>query len=489
MLGLAGSLLIHGLALLLASAVGTAPQIDFEFELPAEVEFGLTEGMELAEADGSPASAPVEASADPGGAGAGAGADTPGPDAGIDPSDAGIDPSDAGIDPSDAGIDVSDARTDAGDAGIDAGTDAGDAGDAGIDAAALRAAADEPAREGAGEAGSEDEGRADPAPLSGPAHIPPGAHIALRIDMNEVRRSPLAPEVRRLLAAIPDWELILAGSGIDPLDDLDRLLLASPNLQRSRLVIAGRHTHVDETGDGRDYIRNVVQRFGATRGEPTPWSRRHGVEVAPWPNQDTTERVIAVVGPRHFTITRPEDLQRTLSVAHARAERDDEDDDGDLEEARGPDALLSMGPGDAFTVEIEGARQFVRVGDRSRIPTRLRLAVRRGEGSGLLVRGVATYESPEQAQAAFDYWNGQRERMARNTMVRLMGLASALGDELLEVDGPTLRVHGPLTEAQGRLLLGYLEGMVRRPRRRAPRQPHPTAGDDGAPERSRVREP
>jgi hypothetical protein len=71
--------------------------------------------------------------------------------------------------------------------------------------------------------------------------LPPGAQIAVRVDMQRIRASPIAEDVRGLLAAIPDWKALLDGSGIDPVDDIDRLLLATPNLQRSRVVIAGRY--------------------------------------------------------------------------------------------------------------------------------------------------------------------------------------------------------------------------------------------------------
>ena len=50
--------------------------------------------------------------------------------------------------------------------------------------------------------------------------MPPGAQLALRIDMKRVRESPLGPDVTRFLHGVPDWQLILAGSGIDPVADL-----------------------------------------------------------------------------------------------------------------------------------------------------------------------------------------------------------------------------------------------------------------------------
>lgn len=436
---------MHVVALVIAGAVTQAPQLEFEFELPAEVEFGLTEEVEAASGGLQDTPPPVEAEAtgDEGSARGSAG------DAGVDagPQDAGA--IDAG--PSDAGWDAgSDAESDA---GSDTGPrDAGwDAGDAGVDAP--------------GDGG--DGGGLVAESLDGPSRIPPGAQIALRLDMASVRASPLAPEVRRLLAAIPDWQLILAGSGIDPLEDLERLLIASPNLQRARLVMAGRHAHTDEDGD--TYIRQVVQRFSEARGTRPRWRTRHGVPVSPWPNEDETARVLAIIGPRHFTITRPQDLRRTLAIAQAReqTQEDEEERDEALERAAGADALLSMGEGDAFTIEVEGARQFLRSGNPALMPASLRAAVQ-GSETRITVRGLATFDSAEEAEAAQTYWNEQRERASRNAFVRLTGLDSALSEATLELEGRRLRIGAGLSLAQARLVLGYLEGAMRtRARRRA----------------------
>ena len=431
--GVLGSFVLHGAILAVLVSVQPPPDLDFEFELPAEVEFGLTDAVEaVEEASTSTPSVEAEAPTSPE-SGSEAVADA-GVDAG--PRDAGVDagPRDAGVDagPEDAGLDADagDAETDAGDAAVDADLVA----------------------------------RGPPANLDGPAEIPAGAQIAIRFDMARVRASPLNGEVRRLLASIPDWRLILNGSGIQPIDDLERLLLASPNLQRSQLVMAGRHSHTDE---GPQYIRDVVERFGSARGEAIRWRTRHGVDVANWPNEDETERVVAIVGPRHFTISRPEDLQRVLSVARAREDENVEDDE--LESAVGADALLSMGAEDAFSIEVEGARAFIRRGDPSRIPTRLRAAVRQEE-TEVTVRAVGTFESDAEAERAVEFWRGYRDAQAAsldNLFTR--ALHRRVIGSTLEQEGSRIRFSIALTTGQARLALSYVQGMLRASRRRRQR--------------------
>lgn len=417
-----GSFILHGIVLGVLIAVEPPPELDFEFELPAEVEFGLTEAVDAVETGSTEAIQPVEAD--------GARSEENGSEA------------------------VADAGVDGGppDAGVDAGPeDAGQDGDGGEEADADLIA------------------RGPPASLDGPSSIPAGAQIAMRFDMARVRASPLQGEVRRLLASIPDWQLILNGSGIQPIDDLERLLLASPNLQRSQLVMAGRHSHVDE---GAQYIRDVVDRFGSARGEAIRWRTQYGVDVANWPNEDETERVLAIVGPRHFTISRPEDLQRVLSVAHARETENVEDDE--LESARGADALLSMGAEDAFSIEVEGARAFIRRGDTSQIPTRLRAAVRQ-EPTEVTVRAVGTFESPAEAERAAEFWRRYRDDQAASLdNIFTRELHRRVVGSTLEAEGSRIRFSIALSTGQARLALSYVQGMLRASRRRRAR-PTPAA--------------
>ncbi|MCA9616914.1 MAG: hypothetical protein KC586_29340, partial [Myxococcales bacterium] len=308
------------------------------------------------------------------------------------------------------------------DAGLD---DAGppDAGrrrrrDAGVDAGPLVAEVEGPG--GAGE---------------GNARIPAGAQIALRLDLAIVRTSPLARDVAQLLAAIPDWQMVLEGSGLDPLVDLDRVMLASPNLQRAQIVMAGEHAHAAEGEDGTAWMRGVVETFGQARGVATPWREELGVQVAPWPNLDETERVVALLGPRHFAVCRPADLERVLAIAAAREAARTEEEDPNAARARGAAALLAMEPDEALSLEVEGARNFLRRGDPTLFPARVSASMRRDGERHVRFFVKARFENVEEAERAEAYWNGQREALAGQTMVALLGFSGPLRDARVERDG------------------------------------------------------
>ncbi len=252
------------------------------------------------------------------------------------------------------------------------------------------------------------------------------------------------------------------GSGIDPLDNLDRLMLASPNLQRSRLLLAGRSV------GGEASIREAVARMATARGSAAAWSTRRGVPVAPWRNADATERVIALLEPHYFTITRPEDLPRLLAVARARqAEQHAQaHTDGTPAAQSGAEALLSMGDGDAMTLEVEGARRFTR-GQTRGVPERLRLAVRQIDAAHAAIDAEGTFESPEEADAARDFWSRVRDGYARNIFVAAMGLGTPLHGMHFDADGATLHVHTEIDARQLRLIFDYLEEAFRAQAREA----------------------
>jgi hypothetical protein len=288
--------------------------------------------------------------------------------------------------------------------------------------------------------------------LEGPSRLPPGAQLALRIDMKRVRESPLGPDVAQFLQGVPDWQLILDGSGIDPVADLDRLLVATPNLQRSKLVLAGKHHHDPQ------FVRTSVKRLARTRGKSIRWKPRYGVPTAPWLNRDQTKRTIALLSTQHFSITRRQDLQRVLALAKARELRDAEEEG--LVAAQGADALLSMGPGEALALEIEGVHRFV-LGSIKNVPVRLRVAVRETGSDQATVSVLATYATPVEAAEAASYWKKVATFYSKQLVLSLAGFGKTLRRMDFQNDGERVRVAFTLNADQIRFILSYAEGRLR----------------------------
>jgi len=416
----------------------STPELGFEFTLPTEVEFGLTDAVEVSQGAGA---APPSAAA----AQAAKGAGGEGPGAALD----------GGV-PADAAI---------ADAGVDGGPEERDAGPRRRREQTPREPvaradeteepfprADETEEQGPG-SGEEGEGRGETDEEGrGVAFLPAGSQIALRLDVARIRRSALGSDVRQLLDVIPDWQAVIGGSGIDPLDDLDRVLIATPNFDRARVIAAGR------ARGGEDAIRAATEHLADGEGASADWRRAEGVPVADWHDHGPTDRVIALVGPSHFVISRPQDLSRVLGVARARA--DEQREEGAVHPA---DALLSMDEGEGLSLEIEGARNFARASRRRRgpieaVPTRLRLALSELP-DGVAVRSTWTYEDEAQAERAQAFWDRMREGYARNVITAVLGLAPILQRARIEQSGSELTVRVDLSNDEMRHLVSLVRDL------------------------------
>ena len=418
--GLVASVALHLTAFAYIASVSAQFDFDFELTLPAEVEFGLTGEMEMAAAPALPRATGA-----------------------TDPRWSGEPPQEGDESAPDAGVPL-EPDTDP-DPGTDAGTDADT--DPGTDADADAEAASD---------------LIGPPTLSGPSRIPPGAQLALRVDLKRVRESALAPDVTSFLRGVPDWQLLLEGSGIDPVGDLDRLLVATPNLQRSRLVLAGRHRR-DES-----FARLSVKRLARSRGKGVRWQRRYGVVTAPWHNLDSTPRTIALLSAHHFSITRRQDLERVLAMTKARELRDAKKEG--LVAAQGPDALLSMGPDEAISLEIEGVHRFI-MGSVKHVPVRLRLAVRESGPDEATVSVLATYASEDDARGASIYWKDVAAFYSQQLIMTLAGFGKTLRRMELAPKEDRIEVSFKLNADQIRFILSYAEGRLRGG---TPAKPRPT---------------
>jgi hypothetical protein len=395
--------LLLSIALHLGALVGLAQlqlelDVDFEFELPAEIELGVTEEMAMA----APPVAPAPA--------------TPEPAPAVAPVKPGDGPEARPEEPEPP-------------------------------RPALDAGVPEPQTTPA-DAGPPLVARSS---VDGPMALPPGAQLAMRIDMHKIAESSLAPAVRDFFHRVPDWYLLLHGSGIDPIEDLDRLFIATPDpRRRSKIVIAGR------VRGGETEMRLAVEQMATARGEASPWRRDHGLAVADWRNLDETARVMALLGPRQFAIAREADLPTIMAMMAARAEHGR--DEG-LEPSSGADALLSMGEEDALSLEVEGIHTYVR-GRVEHMPTKARVAIRELSPSRIEVEGLAFFPSGEAAEAAKPYWDALRQQVANHPAARIFGISSIFDRATLTVERDRIRIRTELTHGQARMVLNQIAAQI-----------------------------
>jgi len=299
----------------------------------------------------------------------------------------------------------------------------------------------------------------------GAVALPAGAQIALRLDLAVVRASPLSTDTAALLAAIPDWQRLLDGAGVDPVTALDRVVIATPSLSQTHMVMAGQ---LAQPGPG--LVRAAVASLAQARGVTAPWTRMDGRPVAPWANADSVPRHVALLDERHFAIGQLDDLPKVLALAQARSQQapssappGDAPADAGMPTPpplSGTEALLWMPPETVVSLEIDGARNLLR-GQPTLAPTALRVALVNLPDARVRLEAEARYPDEVQAQATLKEIVRRQNAALQNplTMMALgaMGLHTLVRDLTPDVspDG-LLRSRVELTYPQVKGMLAYI---------------------------------
>lgn len=138
----------------------------------------------------------------------------------------------------------------------------------------------------------------DPVALSGAAGklAKSGAKVRIKIDTDKVRQHPLGPRIGDILGRVPQWYDFLGPAKLDPIRDIDRLLIAGPELRNSSQVVAVLRYNVPEAVM-ETAIDSLVQR---SSGE---WLS--GATRAATARADRAERIFAFFAPQLLAIVPP----------------------------------------------------------------------------------------------------------------------------------------------------------------------------------------
>jgi hypothetical protein len=137
-----------------------------------------------------------------------------------------------------------------------------------------------------------DAGLADPIALKGAVRdlSDPNLNVELRVYTSRVRKQPLGPRVGRLLGSIYQWRDFFGPANIDPIQDVDQILVLGPQLRDSSQVLAALRLKLPEARI-REALDHLVRADTKTG---------HWVEGAPIPlavaQADRAPRVFAMAG-------------------------------------------------------------------------------------------------------------------------------------------------------------------------------------------------
>lgn len=278
---------------------------------------------------------------------------------------------------------------------------------------------------------------------------PPESYIAdehtvvLRVDLARVRESGLSNDIGSLIRSYPMWRDLLGTSGLDPIRDFDRVLVAAPAVVTGRSVLLIQH----HLSDAR--IREAVLAMAVDRGARPTWRQVEGFDVVDWPADTDPPRLVVVAGPHELVVTTQEDLAMVLAVARDHALRRSADeiiepaltlDDGVVA------TIVAAQMGDAIRSRLQHPPESFQltVRDDLETPGRMLLAARGG------------YADTAAAEAARTYFVGQRDFYAGQMLVRAVGLDRPLREAVLTAEGPELTLDANFTEEEVQRVLGLL---------------------------------
>jgi len=334
-------------------------------------------------------------------------------DAGVDAESDGGEPEDAG--PSDAGVPSVRVGPDAGeDAGLvasaaDAGTDGG--------APALR----------------------DPLSVAGGASkvASKDPNVQVLISSDRIRKHELGAAFGRLLTTIPEWKGFFEGTGIDPIRDLDHVLITGPQLRDSRKVVAVMDYNLTEAK-----VRGAID-VVLDRSKP----KGSWLEDSPVPaaraTADKGERIFALVPDKRLLAVLPADASDQLKTLK---------DHRGFAKSSAVGILISM---------VTPARAFKNL--PIKVPpelTRLRLAVTPTADGGADVALELTDGSADLATTHAAEIDEAIERIRKPDLGVLgsFGSIELFTRVTFESSGPIIRGRTHVTEHQLRRIMVYAEG-------------------------------
>ncbi|HEX9101874.1 MAG TPA: hypothetical protein VF997_06705 [Polyangia bacterium] len=255
---------------------------------------------------------------------------------------------------------------------------------------------------------------------------PDDAHLVVLLRMDKLRRSPHRAGAEALLAALPDWTTLVAGSGVSPIDDFEALLIA--------------------TADPHD----VTATFLAARHGDTPRTRALVERKLP----DGDPRIFKIVGPGLTILTQPSELVRDMGDPRTTW----------LRQLAEFDRVAQADGGPAVLVTLSDAPALIHFGAGLPTPQAIALAATADATPAARVRVV--FANAAEAQAFGRAWPGIRQRYREATA--LFGLSTALDGFAIDINDAQVELTGRVPEAQVRLGLNWVRALLPPPRAHAP---------------------
>jgi hypothetical protein len=284
------------------------------------------------------------------------------------------------------------------------------------------------------------------------------ANVRLVIYPEKIRNHPLAPRIGRLLASIYQWRDFFGPSKLDPIRDVDRLMVVGPELRDSSKVAA-----IIQHNVGASRMHDALGAIVHADPEHGEWLDAGSPAATAY--ADRAPRVLVMPSPNVVVVVPPNLKDVALSLKRVR-----------IPKPRGSEVMW------AYAVTPWRAARSAGIA----LPHTLAWAkvwVTPSEGGGAVVEAEAEDDSPENAARHAEELNAQiQDALSMAASFSLLGqvLLGTRATRLVEnvelhADGNKIRGTATLTEEQIERLLEQVRGLLVERRVAPPRR------DAGAP--------
>lgn len=296
----------------------------------------------------------------------------------------------------------------------------------------------------AGAGATSESGGGEIATPAGPARsfLPEGMRFRVRVDMARIRRSPIAPDLASALSATESYRAWAGSSGLEPIRDMDAVLVGSDGAYSDRRTIVLRYV-----GDEAS-IRDRILRMGIDHGVTPVWREEGGFAVVDFPDPSLpVPHTLVLTAPHELVLAPADELAGVLEVASDHAAR------------RTGDEIVE--PGLSF-----GANEVLSVVSEEPMPTYP------GYPTGPSRYRFEMVEQPDQSHADLTFHGdfadeascttartwlvAQRDVYAEHMLVRAAQLDRPLRGATFTQAGPGLDIHLDFTTDELRRALGAM---------------------------------
>lgn len=283
--------------------------------------------------------------------------------------------------------------------------------------------------------------------------VPGNAALMLLVRTDRVRRSPYAHTVRRLLEVFYDYKMLLWRSGIDPIEDLDALLIATPNPYRvTTTFLAGRFSK------GQAKVKRGIERAARHGSRGIRWTRHPLGELGHVPSPPRLRQdprkvllrsgLVMIVDPRDIgALARPRDAKDKAKGTTLVDRLHDLDAQGG-KEGRAPGLQL----------QALNLRRLVQMPPD--LPPPLEAKVTIPATAPARVRAFLRFRSEAEAERFFASAQTRLEAAQRSMMLRLLGVGSLLGRIRMQRRARRITAHAKLSFGEVRDLLEMFRGAI-----------------------------